>query len=70
MTAATLLFLFLPFLFSLAGKGGTPIVLCLVMSVMAVLRSVDPGGAVLPWCLGMVIAAFSMREAVHARWRR
>ena len=30
------------------------------------LLSVQPGGAVLPWGLGMVIAAVSVRERIRA----
>ena len=39
VTAGTLLILFLPFLLSLAGKAGTPMVLCLATSIFALLRS-------------------------------
>ena len=62
LTAGMLLLLFLPFLLSLAGQAGMPKMLCLVTSVLAMLLSVEPYGAVLPWCLGMAIAAISVRE--------
>jgi hypothetical protein len=65
MSAAWLLLFFLPFLLSLLGKAPMPRVLCLVCSAMAMLLSVQPGGAVLPWGLGMVIAIISVREDVR-----
>ena len=64
MATGTLLFLFLPFLLSLAGRGGKA--LCLVSSVMALLKSVDPYAAVLPWTLGVAVAVIS----IHARIRQ
>jgi len=67
MTSGALLIQFLPFLLSLAGKPGTPMVLCLVSSVLALLQSVDPGAAVLPWGLGMMIAVISVREKIRER---
>jgi hypothetical protein len=65
MTAATaglLLLTFMPFLVSLAGKVTQPKVLCFVCSLMALLSSVEPHRAVLPWMLGMVIAIIAVRE--------
>jgi hypothetical protein len=50
LTAGTLLVLFLPFLLSLAGQAGTPMVLCFVTSMLAMLLSVGEFGAVLLWC--------------------
>ena len=67
MTAGTLLFLFLPFLLSLAGEAGQPKMLCLVTSLLALLLSFDPYRAALPWALGMVIAVISVRENFHQR---
>jgi hypothetical protein len=69
VTAGTLLILFLPFLLSLAGKLGTPSVLCLTTSVMALLLSVDPFPyrAVLSWGVGMAIAIVSIRERIFER---
>jgi hypothetical protein len=64
VATSTLLLLFLPFLLSLAGRGGKA--LCLLSSVMALLKSVDPYAAVLPWTLGMAIAVIS----IHARIRQ
>ena len=49
LSIATLFFLLLPFLLSLAGRAATPKVLCLVTSVLALLLSVEPWRAVLPW---------------------
>jgi hypothetical protein len=65
MTAATvglLLVTFLPFLVSLAGKVSQPKALCFVCSLMALLLSVEPYRAVLPWMLGMAIAVMAVRE--------
>jgi hypothetical protein len=67
VTAGTLLILFLPFLLSLAGKAGTPKVLCLVTSILALLLSVEPYRAVLPWIAGMAIAVVSVRERIRQR---
>ena len=65
VTIATLLVLMLPFLLSLAGQAGTPKVLCLVTSVLALLLSVEPYRALLPWTVGMAIAVISVRERIH-----
>ena len=65
MSAAWLLLLFLPFLLSLLGKAPMPWLLCFVASLLALLLSVQPGAAVLPWGVGMVIAVFSVRERVR-----
>jgi hypothetical protein len=67
VTAGTLLILFLPFLLSLAGKAGTPMVLCLATSIFALLLSVEPFGAGLPWIVGMVVAIVSIRERIYER---
>ena len=48
-SAAMLLIMFLPFLVSLAGQPGTPMVLCFVNSLLALLLSVEPYRAELPW---------------------
>jgi hypothetical protein len=66
-TAAMLLVMFLPFLVSLAGQPGTPKMLCLLSSTMALLLSVEPYRAELPWCLGMAIAVISVREKFRQR---
>ena len=60
-----LLVLLLPFLLSLAGQGGMPKMLCLVASLLALLLSVKPYGAVLPWGIGMAIAVISVRERIR-----
>jgi hypothetical protein len=65
--AAMLLIMFLPFLVSLAGQPGTPKMLCLLLSTMALLLSVEPYRAQLPWCLGMAIAVISVREKFRQR---
>ena len=66
MTVGWLLVFFLPFLLSLFGKAPMPRVLCLVSSLLAMLLSVEPGGAVLPWGVGMVIALISVRERIRS----
>lgn len=55
-----------PFLLSLAGRAAMPRMLCLVTSLLALLLSVKPYGAVVPWLVGMIIAAV----AVYERLRR
>jgi short subunit fatty acids transporter len=70
MSAASLLLVFLPFLLSLAGKAPMPWLLCSVTSLLAMLLSVQPGAAVLPWGLGMVIAAVSVRERIRSIYGR
>ena len=65
LTAGKLLVLLLPALLSLAGQAGMPKLLCLVTSILALLLSVEPYGAVLPWAVGMAIAVISVRERIH-----
>ncbi|QWG16665.1 hypothetical protein KMZ68_16865 [Bradyrhizobium sediminis] len=65
LTTAKLLVLLLPSLLSLAGQGGMPKLLCLVTSILALLLSVEPFGALLPWVVGMAIAVLSVRERIH-----
>lgn len=65
LTTAKLLVILLPSLLSLAGQGGMPKLLCLVTSILALLLSVEPYGAVLPWAIGMAIAVLSVRERIH-----
>lgn len=65
MTAATsawLALMFLPFLLALAGREPMPKMLCLVTSLLALLMSVEPGGAIFPWGLGMILAVVSLWE--------
>ena len=64
VVAGKLLFLFLPFLLSLFGKGGMAKMLCLVTSMLVVLRSVSDYGAVLPWVTGMLISGVSVWERI------
>lgn len=66
MTAAFYLLLCLPLLLSLAARSATPKVVCFVSSLFAILLSVEPGGAVLPWATGMTIATVGLIE----RFRR
>jgi hypothetical protein len=63
--AATLLVLFLPFLLSLAGRATMPKMLCLVASLLALLLSVQPYGAVMPWLFGMIIAVVAVLERLR-----
>lgn len=60
------MFLCLPLMLSLAARGALPKLLCLLTSLFAILFSVAPGGAVLPWAIGMTIAGV----ALHERFRR
>jgi hypothetical protein len=69
MTAVTfglLLVTFMPFLISLAAKANQPKALCFVCSLMALLFSVEPHRALVPWTMGMLIAVIAVRE----RFRR
>ena len=66
--AATLLVLFLPFLLSLTTQVAMPKLLCFVSSVLALLLSVEPYQAALPWTLGMAIAVISVWERFRQRW--
>ncbi len=70
MSAAWLLLLFLPFLLSLLGKAPMPWLLCFVTSLLSMMISVQPGAAVLPWGLGMVIAVISAGERIRAVFGR
>jgi len=63
--AATLLVIFLPFLLSLAGRATMPKMLCLVSSLLALLLSVKPYGAVMPWLMGMIIAVVAVFERLR-----
>jgi hypothetical protein len=65
-TAGWLFLLFLPFLVSLAAKVATPKVLCFMSSMLALLLSIKPYSAVLPWALGMAIAVISLRERIRS----
>ena len=65
--AGTLLILLLPFLLSLAGQPGTPKLLCLAASMLALLLSLDVYPAILPWTVGMAIALISLRERFDRR---
>ncbi len=38
---------------------------CLVSSLFAILLSVEPGGAVLPWAFGMTIASVALYERLR-----
>jgi hypothetical protein len=62
MTTAAYLFLCLPLALSLAARGAMPKLLCFLSSLFAILLSVEPGGAVLPWGFGMIIATIALIE--------
>jgi len=71
MTAATAGLIvpsFTPFVVSLAGKVTQPKALCFVYSLMALMLSVEPHRAVVPWLLGMTIAAIAVRERFRHIW--
>jgi hypothetical protein len=61
------LVLFLPFLLSLFGQSAVAKMLCLVTSILALLLSVEPYGAVLPWVVGALIAGISVWERIRQR---
>jgi hypothetical protein len=67
MTVVELFVLFLPFLLSLFGQSAVAKMLCLVTSILAMLLSVEPYGAGLPWLLGALIAAVSVWERIRRR---
>ena len=67
MTAVALFLPFLPFLLSLFGQSAVAKMPCLVTSILAMLLSVEPYGAVLPWLLGTLIAGVSVWERIRQR---
>ncbi len=67
MTAVELLVLSLPFLLSLFGRSAMAKTLCLVTSILGMLLSVEPYGAVLPWVVGALIAGVSVWERIRQR---
>lgn len=70
MTAGFLLILLLllPFLLSLAGRAPMAKLLCFVASLLALLLSVEPYGAVMPWLLGMIIAVVAVVERLRSSY--
>jgi hypothetical protein len=70
MTAVALLVLFLPFLLSLFGQGAVAKMLCLVTSILAVLLSVEPYGAVLPWVVGALSPEYRCENESGSGGRR
>ena len=62
ITVGTLVAPFLPFLLSLAGRGGMAKMICLVTSILALLLSVREYAALLPWIVGMLISGVSVWE--------
>ena len=66
-TIGTLLVIFLPFLLSLFGQSAQARMLCLIFSILGLLLSVEEYGAVMPWALGMIVAAVSLWERIRLR---
>lgn len=67
ITIGTSLIIFLPLLVSLFGQSGQAKLICLVSGILGLLLSVEEYGAVLPWVLGMVVAAVSVWERIRLR---
>jgi hypothetical protein len=57
-----------PFLLLLAGKAPMPKMLCFVSSLLALLLSVEPYGAVMPWAMGMIVAVVSILERFRSSY--
>lgn len=66
MTASFLLLLFLPFLLSLAGTAPAAKQICFITSLLSLLMSVEPYGAVMPWLLGMIVAVVAVFERLRS----
>jgi hypothetical protein len=56
----------MPFLVSLLGRASQPKLLCFVASLLAVLLSLEPVRAALPWTLGMAIALIALRARLRS----
>jgi hypothetical protein len=67
VTMGTSLIIFLPFLLSLFGQSAQARMLCLISSILGLLLSVEEYGAVMPWALGMIVAAASVWERIRQR---
>ena len=67
VTVGTSLIIFLPFLLSLFGQSAQARMLCLISSILSLLLSVEEYGAVMPWVLGMIVAAASVWERIRQR---
>ena len=67
VTIGVLLITFLPFLLSLFGHSSVAKMVALVASMLALLLSVEEYGAVLPWVIGMIVAAVSVWERIRHR---
>ena len=67
ITIGVLLIIFLPFLVSLFGQSVQAKMLCLITSILGLLLSVEEYGAVMPWVLGMIVAAVSVWERIRHR---
>ncbi len=56
----------MPVLAGLPTQHSTmPKMLCLVTSLLALLLSVEPYGAVMPWLIGMIIAGVAVLERLR-----
>jgi hypothetical protein len=67
VTIGTSLIIFSPFLLSLFGRSVQARMLCLISSILSLLLSVEEYGAVMPWVLGMIVAAASVWERIRQR---
>jgi hypothetical protein len=67
VTIGTSLIIFSPFLLSLFGQSAQARMLCLISSILGLLLSVEEYGAVMPWALGMIVAAASVWERIRQR---
>jgi hypothetical protein len=67
VTIGTSLIIFSPFLLSLFGQSVQARMLCLISSILGLLLSVEEYGAVMPWVLGMIVAAASVWERIRQR---
>jgi len=68
MTAAFYLLLCLPLLLSIGARGLLPKALCFVTCAMAILLSIKPHEALLPWATGMAIAIVALYERFRRRY--
>jgi hypothetical protein len=67
VTIGTSLIIFSPFMLSLFGQSVQARMLCLISSILGLLLSVEEYGAVMPWVLGMIVAAASVWERIRQR---
>ncbi len=68
MTAAFYLLLCLLLLLSIGARGLLPKALCFVTCSIAILLSIKPYEALLPWSTGMAIAMIALYERFRCRY--